>query len=166
MIRFHNSFKAAIYIWFLYLVPIFSRCPTGYTFYAPTMSCYLFVSTAMSWWNAASHCSSLYNGWLVTVNDLTEDNYLKGLASSNALNIWIGLSDEMSYNVYVWQQGVSSYRDFELGQPDHGSGIEHCIEIKSDIGGKWNDVYCGASVAFVCENYIVPTSQPSGYVCS
>ena len=69
------------------------------------------------------------------------------------LPIWLGGTDEGREGQWQWVsngQNVTMTSDFWLpGQPDNGSGTEHCLEM--NIGGAWNDEQCWWEQISVCE---------------
>ena len=125
----------------------------------------------MSWYDAREYCASLGNGWLVTVNDQQEQDYLYSITGPSGYwtsevildptlyenAYWIGINDIASYNNYVWEHATSSYSNWMPGQPDHFTGNpigeeDHCTQLNY-VGNYWSDIPCSYADAYpICEN--------------
>ena len=146
-------------------------CSSGYSL-GSNGGCYYFGSTKMSWYDAREYCASLGNGWLVTVNDQQEQDYLYSITgpsgpwtsevSSNPTlydkAYWIGLNDIVTYKKYVWVHSSSSYSNWSPGQPNHCTWCnplgeaDHCTQLNF-VENKWADLPCSYAVANpICEN--------------
>jgi hypothetical protein len=103
--------------------------------------------TASSWEDAASYARSL-DGFLVTVDDETENSWLFDTFASwdnQSRHLWTGLSDADDEGSYRWHDGTPFlYRDWGEDQPSEG-GDEHYVHIASTnmgniMPGTWNDL--------------------------
>jgi hypothetical protein len=91
---------------------------------------------------------------LVTIEDAAENDYVRSLITRASS---IGLTDQDAYGVegtFVWQSGsAAAFRNWNNGEPND-SGDEDCVEMVVASGasdGRWNDVRCGDSRPYVCE---------------
>nr|XP_027231237.1 C-type mannose receptor 2-like [Penaeus vannamei] len=118
-------------------------------------------------WNNA-HCDSCaaaqlqhppvrigLGGVLASITSEDEQAFVSGLLNSSA---WIGLSDQETEGEFTWEDGSPfNYDSWEEGEPDNlymylsiGVG-EDCVEMKQEYDYRWNDEFCLAAKAFVCE---------------
>lgn len=108
----------------------------------------------MTWAEAAVQCAVSWGGYLVTINDAEENEFLTAAFHGNK---WIGLSDrqnerEKSRDNWLWFQGSSDYANWDDGEPNN-SGDEDCIELYTSGGseGEWNDEKCSDKNHAICE---------------
>ena len=103
--------------------------------------------TASSWEDAASYARSL-DGFLVTIDDETENTWLFDTFASwdnQSRHLWTGLSDHAEEGQYRWHDGTPFlYRAWGEDQPSEG-GDEDFVHIAStNMGnidpGTWNDL--------------------------
>lgn len=103
--------------------------------------------TASSWEDAASYARSL-DGFLVTIDDETENMWLFDTFASwdnQSRHLWTGLSDHAEEGQYRWHDGTPFlYRAWGEDQPSEG-GEEDFVHIAStNMGnidpGTWNDL--------------------------
>jgi len=103
--------------------------------------------SASSWTEAANAARSL-GGFLVTINDETEDSWIfETFASTNdtTRHIWIGLSDSEDEGNYQWQDGTPFiYRNWGDGQPGDGEDEDYIHITGTNMGSiepsTWNDL--------------------------
>ena len=151
------------------VAPSPTDCADGYTYLNDTKSCYLFnESSVLTYAEATEYCSSLGSGWLVAINDSTENSVVSSICDYQ--ECWIGYDDIDSEGVWVWQHGNSTYTNWYDGEPNNGSdgGAENCaITNRSDTNnGSWNDVKCDNTYRYVCESEPMtktpaPSSEPA-----
>ena len=103
--------------------------------------------SASSWSDAAEAARGL-DGFLVTVNDADEDQWLYETfaAAENATrHIWIGLSDYSTEGDFRWHDGTPfAYRNWGEGQPVQGSDEDYVHITGTNLGAisenSWNDL--------------------------
>ena len=70
--------------------------------------------------------------------------------------MWLGLKRH-NMSTFVWAsdgQLLTSYTNWDRGEPNHVNNDEDCAEFTADIGA-WNDVVCDKAMPFVfCERII------------
>ena len=105
---------------------------------------------AQSTWTVAENEAISLGGYLVTINDAAEDNWVSTTFSNFGgvqRGLWIGLTDQDHEGTFTWVSGdPSTYRHWEAGQPDNGGvqfGPENWVNIWPNPGprdpGTWND---------------------------
>lgn len=115
---------------------------------AETGRCY-FVSMEVATWQDARLACVAWEGELVKVESPAEDELLSTLVDES---IWLGASDTVVDNVYVWTDGSPILLDsWGPQQPDAFVGSTDCIEKRAAAGGLWFDQPCDAPYLFVCE---------------
>lgn len=77
----------------------------------------------------------------------------KSFLGGNLGSIWIGASD-VGKQDWRWAFDLSkvTYSLFNPGQPDNGGNVEGCLELRSELGYKWNDFPCSSTNSYVCES--------------
>lgn len=106
-----------------------------------------YLLSANSWTKAEAEAVGL-GGHLVTINDVTEQQWLFStfgpLAGSHWL--WIGLTDRDVEGTYQWVSGESSpYRNWVAGEPNNASSgnfnqdYAHIYPVNHASAGKWDD---------------------------
>ena len=107
-----------------------------------------YILLGQSTWLAAENEAISLGGHLVTINNAAENSWVAATFSNfggQEKSLWIGLNDQAQEGVFVWTSGeTASYRNWEPGQPDDGSGIypeEDFVHIwpASRSPGMWND---------------------------
>jgi hypothetical protein len=110
-------------------------------------SSYLFCKTAPAAWTDASSACTALGATLVTVASAGDDAFLVSIGATNA---WIGYTDAAMKGTFVWASGSSgTYTDWATGKPDSTAG-DDCVVLLAD--GTWNNVACGAKLAYVCQD--------------
>ncbi|XP_041665832.1 lactose-binding lectin l-2-like [Cheilinus undulatus] len=116
--------------------------------------CYKYVSTPMTWADAEIHCMS-ERANLVSIHSLEEQNFVRSLVKNfdpAERFTWIGFSDIHKERTWFWSDGSAvNFAFWHTGQPDNGSGNEHCAHINFGPDLKWNDMSCAVVLPFVCE---------------
>jgi hypothetical protein len=115
---------------------------------AEQQRCY-FVSTEAATWQGARLACVAWEGELVKVESVAEDQLLASLVVES---IWLGASDTGVDNVYVWTDGSPvAFGNWGPGQPDAFAGSTDCIEKRAAEGSLWFDQPCDAAHLFICE---------------
>ncbi|XP_071962907.1 macrophage mannose receptor 1-like [Antedon mediterranea] len=137
-------------------VSIFASCPEGWLSFQD--SCYKFESRRRSWPDARSNCLEL-GANLVVVRNKAENDFLYNMGS----DLWIGLSDVERESDFTWvSTECSQYDNFEVAEPNNDGGIEDCVELYT-TSGKWNDIPCNSTRAYVCEISNFEDRKPPSY---
>ena len=106
-----------------------------------------YLLSASSWTEAAEVARSL-DGFLVTVDDAEEDQWLYDTFANNESEIrhlWIGLNDENDEGDYRWHDGTPFiYRNWGDGQPGDGDDEDYVHITGTNMGSiepaSWNDL--------------------------
>jgi hypothetical protein len=121
-----------------------------------TGTCYLYFDAALSWEAARAACLAV-GGHLAAPTSLVENAFLSQIAPDNR-EIWIGASDLLMEDVFVWVTGEPFVFDhWREGEPnDGGQNGENCavIEGQNNIDGEgceWDDRDCDDPFPYLCE---------------
>ena len=110
-------------------------------------------SGGMSWTGARDICVA-YGYYLVTINDVGEQDFVATQATALAAGpLWIGYNDRGWGNegIFTWTAGNGSgYEAWNSGEPN-SSGNEDCAEMRDTAGWLWNDTSCFGNNAWICE---------------
>ena len=106
-----------------------------------------YLLSASSWTDAAEVARGL-DGFLVTVNDAEEDQWLYDTFANNDSNvrhIWIGLTDQNEEGNFRWHDGTPFiYRNWGDGQPGEGDDEDFVHITGTNMGtiepATWNDL--------------------------
>ena len=134
------------------------ECPSGYTYYSSSASCYKYYSTEFNYADATQSCNDNSNGWLVTISDSNENDIIYSLCGTTMC--YIGYNDIASEGNFIWQHGTSSYTNWRYGEPNNDDE-EDCVNMWE---GGWNDSGCWRSRAYVCE--VDPINSTETVLCS
>ncbi|KAK3870208.1 hypothetical protein Pcinc_024541 [Petrolisthes cinctipes] len=114
----------------------------------------VWVSTEEAvWWSAWEACKTL-DSHLAFIESERDSLIIAGILLARGVNSsWIGLNDLEVESSFHWiDREPVSYSNFASGQPsgrgDHAD--EDCVAISSDLGYKWDDLYCFLELRFVC----------------
>lgn len=112
------------------------------------------IPTARTW-------AAQAGGYLAAVNDEAENDWIQNNLASN-LQVWLGLSDEITEGVWLWDSGEPfTFDSWNATEPNDFAlcGGEDYVEMEG--GGLWNDLNTGLNP---CANHIrrglveIPTS--------
>ena len=113
-------------------------------------------------WTEARDTATDLGGYLVSVNDETENQWIRDQMSNNGYNwssVWIGYTDESSEGIFEWINGSdSTYQNWSNGEPNN-SGGEDYTELMSN--GRWNDLPNNNHRRFVIEFSGTVSSLPT-----
>ncbi|XP_011424365.3 C-type lectin domain family 10 member A [Magallana gigas] len=134
-------------------------CHHGWVAY--TDKCYMFSHMAEPWPTASSYCHS-YQGKLAEPITPGEQSFLASHASSQKHLYWIGISDVIVENQWIYSSTQHSLvvNNWRHGQPDGHSG-ENCVLMDGHSHGQWRDTHCHVSERFVCEMSLEESSFAS-----
>ncbi|KXJ16201.1 perlucin-like protein [Exaiptasia diaphana] len=138
-------------------------CPTGWTTYAGSPSCYKKPQLANSWYTARKACLA-DGGDLVTISSEQENNFVALLSQTyfpTIHNTLIGMiAEELTgkkQGKFHWVDGrpIGQYVNWIAGEPNNQNNAEYCGAIyvaDKRPGLKWNDTPCvGTKSPYVCE---------------
>lgn len=151
--------------------PATGTCPASYTFgSAMTTSRYRFITSTMTWTNAAQTCANDVTAatgdrrtHLVVIADEAERT---AIADANGGVFWIGLTDINTEGAFRWVTGepVGGYPAqgsgaWGAGEPSGGLGVD-CVATTPS--GQFQDAMCTSSAPVLCECDGYP-DDPSRY---
>ncbi|XP_012937651.1 perlucin-like protein [Aplysia californica] len=131
-------------------------CPRGLVAYEE--KCYKMLHVATTWPEAKILCETM-GAHLVEINDPMKESFLfyrvLNFEPDKARSaLWIGASDMMSENDWVWMTSRRhmTYRNWKLRQStafadNHG----HCLAMQTLPEFAWLQVDCSERLGFVCE---------------
>lgn len=115
-------------------------------------STYAFCTDVQTWSAARASCQAM-GMELASVTDAAENAFLADLGAvlSPGTRWWLGLTDQVSENVYQWTDGTPLwFTHWNVGQPDNASD-EDCVELNHSVAREWNDRPCSDAQAYICE---------------
>src|SRR5262245_19578749 len=93
-------------------------------------------------WTAAEGAAVQMGGHLATVDDATENEFLRfNVLGYDGLDRrgWIGLNDFGNEGVFSWTSGAPvGFTNWNAGEPNNSGGNEHAVELFGS-NGEWND---------------------------
>ncbi|XP_074520324.1 C-type lectin domain family 4 member F-like [Halichoeres trimaculatus] len=116
-------------------------------------SFYYISSLEKTWQNSRDDCRSR-GADLIVINSEEEQNFVRGFKK----NLWIGLSDSETEEVWKWVDGTMLNQSFwNSGEPNNYQNTnEDCVEITHvNSEGRWNDRRCDGSLFWICEKNLV-----------
>ena len=98
---------------------------------------------------------------LVKIESATVNNFIKTtFLDSSAIydDLWIGLSDQVSFGTWRWADGtlLTGYQNWGADNPNNFAFNQHCTAmlvgfyIIYHYDGEWNDVDCDSVLKFIC----------------
>ncbi|KAK5969033.1 C-type lectin-1 [Trichostrongylus colubriformis] len=148
-------------------------CPSGWTYFDKTDSCYKNFLWAKSFHHAEEMCRE-FGGHLASIHSAEENTFMTNLVMTGYVvtksnyHTWIGLIKEGRN--WKWTDGSSvDYTNWFPGQPDGVGGGVQCAQLWGDYmdalprpfpmhhgshwrTGKWNDIRCTTQMrSYVCK---------------
>ncbi|XP_052257731.1 perlucin-like isoform X1 [Dreissena polymorpha] len=115
-------------------------------------SCYHFGNVPLGFTQAEHYCRQ-YEGHLVHIDSAQEDSFLKTYASGHPAQFWwIGLTDLMAENHFLWIDDNTEAIFTDWGQDQPNGGIEDCIVLDHKDGYRWHDYHCETQMFPLCES--------------
>lgn len=116
--------------------------------FAPELgSCYFVAPAPASWLAAVSRCAEAGQS-LVKITSADEDALIASLSDAS---LWIGASDVVVDNIFVWSDGSPIlFGNWGPAQPDAFPGPD-CVEKREEPGERWYDQPCSNEQIYVCE---------------
>lgn len=123
-----------------------SSCPAVFT-EAYGGHGYFLSSNPRMYDEAVADCATA-GGHLVVIEDVGENDFLRGLISADA---WIGYDDQIVETRFDTVTGAElAYTNWDANQPDDYGDGEDCTGMR--VGeGSWNDFPCSDLHLYVCE---------------
>ncbi|MCK6584654.1 MAG: hypothetical protein L6Q49_16285, partial [Anaerolineales bacterium] len=109
---------------------------------------YRYYFRKLSWNDARDYCAS-QGGYLVTIQDRAEDDFVYQLTSGNT---FLGASDMEEEGTWVWVSGEPwEFTNWDNGEPNNSEGDEDYLSYHYDANdSRWNDQGNGP-LFFTCE---------------
>ncbi|KST63448.1 hypothetical protein BC008_18305 [Mastigocoleus testarum BC008] len=96
---------------------------------------YIVTDTAMTWNVAQAYAESI-GGNLVTINDASEEEWLKTTFGSTE-ELWIGLTDKNVEGQFEWSSGEAlTYTNWVPGEPNNVNGGDY---VRMNYQNQWGD---------------------------
>ncbi|MBI1320062.1 MAG: DNRLRE domain-containing protein [Candidatus Hydrogenedens sp.] len=109
----------------------------------------------------ASELAACAGGYLATVNDAAENQWLVDNFVSVYGDAFLGYNDIASEGNFVWASGETpGYENWNGGEPNNFGGNENAVQIAGN--GKWNDVSVDAVLPAIIERDTTPFFAPEG----
>ncbi|XP_077993135.1 C-type mannose receptor 2-like [Glandiceps talaboti] len=107
------------------------------------------IADTKNWAEAAFECDKI-GGYIVTINDQDENNYIEKLISDNSMNVWLGLT-RSDLGGFGWVDDTPlDYTNWGPGEPNNYNDMEDCGEMYY-AGNVWNDVDCYGAAGYICK---------------
>lgn len=111
--------------------------------------CYFFGEESYMWSDAERMCRQI-GGYLVKIDDSSENAFLASSIQNTATEHWIGLTDLSEGECrWMYDQQIASYTAFDVSEPNGGKN-SNCFLMATS--GKWLDRECNDNQRFICEN--------------
>lgn len=90
-------------------------------------------------WNRCIDSADALGGYLATVSDSSENDFIFNLISRSA---YLGGSDAYNEGNWYWYNEESwIYSNWAVGQPDNENGLQDYLYLDPNLNGKWADGY-------------------------
>ena len=101
---------------------------------------YLLTSAALTWEEAQAEAESL-GGNLVTINDRTEEAWLRE-TFSEVEKFWLGFNDRETEGQFQWSSGQPiTYTNWSAGEPNDFEGVQDFGVLNFGGAGEWDDEF-------------------------
>lgn len=125
-------------------VPASAQIPPIRTVDPATGRTYEISQAAEPWGDAANNARLLsvdgYQGYITTINNAAENDFVLRFFTQYTNTIWIGLSDEATEGTFVWANGEPlTYTNWSVNEPNNSGGTEHFVQMFQSTGA-WNDL--------------------------
>ncbi|XP_062611210.1 perlucin-like protein [Saccostrea cucullata] len=113
--------------------------------------CYMFSMLAEPWPAASSICQA-YHTYLAEPKTMSEMNFISGFAEHLRKDYWLGISDIINENHWVYSSNMDdiSINNWGKNEPNGHTG-ENCVLALAGLHYKWEDYPCDTVKPFVCE---------------
>lgn len=131
-----------------------SFCDTGWMLFSG--SCYSLRRQLKTWHNAMLDCSN-NDGYLVRIETVTENEYIKSLARQTSTHdFWIDGTDadvEGSWK-YGSTGSILGFTDWYPGEPNDDQN-QDCAGLYRSYNFRWEDGFCNGTRYYICEKSAV-----------
>lgn len=128
--------------------------------------CYGNGTVKMDYSSAEFLCQNVSNGWLVTIDNMAENDFLCEQFDCRQNSYWIGYHDTSGTGDFQWTQPSSSeFVNWGFDMPSEPDLTPRCAKLERYDGGEWADSSCSQTVYPLCESFSLthaPSSVPSG----
>ncbi|XP_035666994.1 uncharacterized protein LOC118409788 [Branchiostoma floridae] len=130
-----------------------TECPAGYTLHGN--SCFKAYGERKSYDDARQVCAD-DGGLLAMPKDSDVDNFLVNTLRNPNAHYWIGLNDQNSERMWMWEDGTphnttGDYNRWHPGEPNHVNHDEDCAHYHYGEAAVWTDMSCSRSELFICQ---------------
>jgi len=138
-----------IVLYFALALSLFGPAPAALGIYATMNDGHTYGLIEGIWdWTLAEYYARLYGGHLATIDDMVENQYIRGAFSDYCNYAWIGLkySGASSTNPLAWnwastEQPLPIFRRFATGYPRQGVEYDQAYAYMKMADGRWYDYY-------------------------
>ncbi|KAM9664360.1 secretory phospholipase A2 receptor [Trichechus inunguis] len=122
--------------------------------------CYQFnLLSSLSWSEAHSSCR-LQGGALLSIEDETEENFIRKHLSSEAVAVWIGLNQLDENAGWQWSDGTPlNYLNWSPDINFEPFVEYHCGTFNSFMPNAWKSRDCESALPYVCKKYLNHTDH-------
>ncbi|BAS59688.1 hemagglutinin/hemolysin-like protein [Leptolyngbya boryana NIES-2135] len=111
----------------------------------------LYLLSSSATWEAAQTYAQSLGGNLVTINDATEEAWLRTTFGTTE-SFWIGLTDKVTEGTFAWANGeTTTYRNWAPGEPNNWNGNEDYASMNYGNNRQWNDASSTATMRGIIE---------------
>lgn len=113
--------------------------PASYQWFQNPSNGHFYCLTDRMTWPQAEVDAQRHGGYLATVGDADENEWLHQTFTDTGCPMFIGLTDRDEESVWRWVNGESApYRHWQSNEPNNAGGAEDGVELGPR--GEWNDL--------------------------
>lgn len=108
----------------------------------------------VNWTEAVDICEK-HGGYLTSIRDSRDQNFLSYLLQTLGDDAWIGLHDTIQAGRYYWLDNSDlQYTNWAPGEPSFFGIMEDCVKMVYDHldSGVWKDDECHKKMGYICQN--------------
>ncbi|KAI8488341.1 Collectin-11 [Branchiostoma belcheri] len=112
--------------------------------------CYKF-SDYKNYTDASSDCQAAGGHLVMPKDQATKDFLSKQLRARYIMNIWIGLTDEVTEGTWMWEDGTTlgtGWNNWAQGYPNPNDHAMNCAKL---YNSEWFHVGCSSTMNYICE---------------
>ncbi|XP_022310239.1 C-type lectin domain family 3 member A-like [Crassostrea virginica] len=140
-----------LFILVAFLGPVASEsvCRSGWVNHKD--KCYMFSRMAETWGVATSYCQAYHSKLAEPLTD-DESTFLRTHAHSLRHSYWIGITDLISENEWVYSSNLQRIQSTDWAHHEpNGGNDQNCALLFYPQHSQWIDINCHASEYFICE---------------